>query len=202
MLKVIHNAGFFSCCSVKILEIINFFKKYKEIPLEVDSSLQFNLYKEGDIDITYDFFEHYNNINITFDYYKDYNNDNIMMTYEHLTNYKDVAYKKITPFVHKYFTPSINIKNIYNDLLLKYNIDTNNCIGLYYRGTDKHQETIIDSFDSYYNKLNELISKDNTLQILIQSDSGQFLDYIKNKCLKKCYYYTRELILLYKCRDS
>jgi hypothetical protein len=182
MLKITHNAGFFSCCSVKILSIINYFKEYKKLPLHVDSSLQFDLYKEINIDITYDFFENYDNINFDQNI-ENYKNIEIMTIYEHISNYKKVDYKSISPFVKKYFTPSIKIKNIYNNLIEKYNIDTENCIGLYYRGTDKKNETVIDSFDSYYNKLNEIINIENNIKIIIQTDSAQFLDYIKNKNL-------------------
>ena len=56
---------------------------------------------------------------------------------------------------------------------------------MYYRGTDKIFETQIDTFDNYYNKLTEIIENSNNpnLQIIIQTDSEQFLDFMKNKCL-------------------
>jgi hypothetical protein len=56
---------------------------------------------------------------------------------------------------------------------------------VYYRGTDKYIETLLDSYDSYYDKLMKVITEyeptNNQLQIIIQSDSGQFVDYMKNK---------------------
>ena len=184
MLKITHNAGFFSCCFVKLYNIIKYYKETKQIPLEVDSSSQFNFYKISNIDITYDFFEHYNNIDIDIDSILDTKNDKIINWDEQFVNFKTVDYKSIVPFIKKYFYPSYQITNICKHLQLKYNIDTSNCVALYYRGTDKCIETKLDTFDSYYNKLREIVDKYNTMQILIQTDSAQFLDYIKNKSIK------------------
>ncbi len=44
MLKVSHNAGFFSCCSVRLREIINFYNNTHILPI-VDSYELFELYK-------------------------------------------------------------------------------------------------------------------------------------------------------------
>jgi hypothetical protein len=55
---------------------------------------------------------------------------------------------------------------------------------VYYRGTDKTIETALDSFDSYYAQLNELLlhhSDNHGCKILLQSDSAQFFDYMKDK---------------------
>jgi len=57
ILKINHNAGFFSCCTIRLLEIINYFNTNKELPLIVDSSVQFEVYKNENIDITDKFFE-------------------------------------------------------------------------------------------------------------------------------------------------
>ena len=37
MLSINHHAGFFSCCSVKICKIINYFSENKTLPNTVDS---------------------------------------------------------------------------------------------------------------------------------------------------------------------
>lgn len=176
-------AGFFSGCSVRLYEIINYFNKHKKLPKEVDSHELFLKYKyDNTKDITYDFFEHYKNKDFTLKNKKyidiDYN------CYQ-FNNYKLIDYDSITPYIDKYFYPSENIIDIYYDLKNKYNIETNNCIGLYYRGTDKYKETPIDSYESYYQKLKEIIKNDKKIQILIQTDSTPFLDYMKKNCFNK-----------------
>ena len=45
MIKISHNSGFFSCCSVKLTEIVKFINLNKRLPDHVDSSKQFRLYK-------------------------------------------------------------------------------------------------------------------------------------------------------------
>ena len=68
-LVVTHNAGFFSCCSVKLHRIVEFINKHKKLPDTCDSSQQFQWYKRTNShlinrDITYDYFKHYNTIEI------------------------------------------------------------------------------------------------------------------------------------------
>ena len=46
MIKIIHNAGFFSCCSVKLTKIVDFINSNKRLPDNVDSSKLFRLYKK------------------------------------------------------------------------------------------------------------------------------------------------------------
>ena len=53
----------FSCCSVKLDNIIQYYNKYKKLP-NVDSSKQYEWYKNKDdinADITFEYFENYNN---------------------------------------------------------------------------------------------------------------------------------------------
>jgi hypothetical protein len=180
MLKISHDHGFFSCCSVRIWNIIQYFNNKKILPNTIDCSGLFTMYKDTKNDISYDFFEKYDNINIIINYEK-----NILITDMNFqfNNYKNVDYSAILPFVKKYFSPSNNIINISNNLLSEYKIDTSNCIGLYYRGTDKYIETKLGGFKSYYDKLNEIINKEENknVQILLQTDSAQFLDYMKEK---------------------
>ena len=70
MLKITHNAGFFSCCTVRLEKIIEYFNIHQHLPVIVDSSEQFRDYKFNNEDITCRFF---NTTNISFDYEKDIN---------------------------------------------------------------------------------------------------------------------------------
>ena len=73
---VTHNAGFFSCCSIRLHDIIMFFNTNKRLPDIVDSSTQFIWYKRYPRDITFDYFNNYSNYD-TIQYIKDidYNQD-------------------------------------------------------------------------------------------------------------------------------
>ena len=181
------GGGFFASCNCRLHRIIYCFLDRNDclfLPI-VNTSGMFDMYKiDNDKDITYEFFEHYNNIDeniIGLDRNSIKYDINNGFQYD---NYKDLQYEYILPFVKKYFTPSSKILDIHYFFIQKYNIDVENTVGIYYRGTDKYIETPLASFESFYNKLNEILERENPgMQILVQTDSGQFLDYMKEKCI-------------------
>jgi hypothetical protein len=179
ILKIEHNYGFFSCASVRLCYIINHFSKNRALPDEIDGTGLFDMYKvHRGTDITYDFFKHYKDISDQIVYEREIPIDKWNFQF---TSYKAVDYPRILPFVKKYFTPSADIIGICDMLMMKYGIMPDNCIGVYYRGTDKHHETAIGGFDTYYAKICELREKEKDAQIIIQTDTAPFVDYIRQK---------------------
>lgn len=69
MLKITHNGGFFSCCNVRLLEILNYFHQNLKLPETVDSSYQFEHYRYRDGDLSKDFFQDRNDIEIPYQKY-------------------------------------------------------------------------------------------------------------------------------------
>ena len=141
VLKSFHpgsNAGFFSHCSC-ILEQIMWYVYVKQQPPDyIDSSSHFDLYKYDEaINIMSDFFECYN---ITSQLKGPYNKS-YCIWFLQLTDYRNIDYEYITPYITKYFSPSPIISRNIEMLLEKYNIDPENTIGIHYRGTDKYKET-------------------------------------------------------------
>lgn len=194
-LTIKHNAGFFSCCSVKLTKIVEYINKNKKIPYSVDSTKQFKLYKKNEEDdVTYDYFEYYNKMDIEID-------PKIRIDYRHshqFKKYNSLDFDNTVPLVKKYFTPSNKIKNTIQYLEDKYQINTKNCIGVYFRGTDKKIETQIAPYEDYYQKLKEITSKDKGLEILLQTDTAPFLDFIKATDLKDNIIVIQENIPSYK----
>lgn len=180
MLKITHNAGFFSCCSVKLTTIVDFINSNKRLPDIVDSSKQFELYKnDKNKDITFDYFENYNNItNINITYPINYHHSH------QFKNYSNLDYNSIIPLIKKYFSPSVEINKIINNIEKKYQIDYNNTVAIYYRGTDKYIETKLAPFDEFYEQLIKILSINKNINILLQSDNATFIDYFNNKKLK------------------
>ena len=169
--------GFFACCSDILKHVSIYFNNNKKEPQIVDTSQQFSIYKPSHIegDIMTHFFKKRNDINIA------YSNS---IYYDHDLQFKkyiDIDYKKLTPFIEKYFSPSQDILNIKNKIVNKYNINVDDYCAVYYRGTDKKIETTIGSFDTYIDKMNELLSKEPTIKFIIQSDSKDFIDTVKSK---------------------
>ncbi len=194
-----HNAGFFSCCSVLLYNIIDFFNTNKILPKNVDSSLSFEWYKNNtQKDITYDYFEHYNNVNtnIIFNKHIDYHYNYQFIDYSKL-NFKDIC-----PFIEKYFSLSLEIKNIIKDMEKKYSIDYNNICVLFYRGNDKNTETNICSYDDYLDIANKKIIDNPNIKFLIQSDETQFIDLFTSKFPKNSFYFKDEIRHIKKCNST
>jgi hypothetical protein len=171
MIRVTHNCGFFSCTSVKLHHVLEYYNREKKLPEVVDSSSQFIVYKPQHLlltDITYDFFKEDNNYLIDYTKSIEYDWDN------QFKEYKNLNIDELSPFISKYFSPSDKILTIQNYLINKYSIEPDKICAVYYRGTDKFQETQIDDYDSYINKMREVTG----LTYLVQSDDQSFIDKV------------------------
>ena len=174
-LIVTHNYGFFSCCSMRLHKIIDYFNKNKACPDSVDSSQQFGWYKpQGETrDLTHDYFNKdlEDNLIVPFDKYIDY-----IQQYQYI-DYKKINYNSIIPILKKYFSPSLEIQQIITTMENKYKLPEqyNNICVLFHRGNDKATETMICPYEhTFYNA--RLIKKKNPgIIFLIQSDETEFI---------------------------
>ena len=186
-LKIIHNAGFFSCCTIRLGKIIEFFNKNKSLPTIVDSSQQFVNYKSNvDEDLSKYFFKENDQIEIK------YINDVKITTTnneEQFSNYHFLNLKILSPFIEKYFKLTDDILNIIDILEKKYEIDFENTISVLYRSNDKISETNIGSYETFYQKINECSWKNPNMKILIQTDDQNFLDYCTSELNDKIIFF-------------
>ena len=189
-LIITHNGGFFSCCTIRLIEIIKYFNNNKNLPIDVDSSKQFETYKEYNEDITNYFFKKNEIDNLI--YIKDIfiRNDNIE---EQFSDYKKINIKDIYFFIKKYFNISDVVKQIIKELEIKYNIDYENTLSVFYRGNDKIKETKIGSYEEFFFKIKECLLLNNYRKILIQTDDNLFLEYCLNSDLKDKIFFFNEL---------
>jgi hypothetical protein len=170
VLKVTHNAGFFSCCSVRLFEIIKYFNENRELPEMVDSSEQFKIHKNENIDITNIFFSDSDESIL-------YTNNVIFSGADNEPQFSDytmINYKQVSPFISKYFKPSDTVNNTINRFISQYGIETDEICGVFYRGLDKHRETNIADYDTYINKCLDIKSKYN-VRFFVQTDESEFL---------------------------
>ena len=178
MLKIEHEAGFFSCCSIRLQTIINYHNEHKKCPDIIDSKNLFSWYKNNiEGDITFDYFEHYVSYPLTIEYIS----HNYYYEGLQFSNYKNLKFETITPFIKKYFTLSPKIQEIIKDIELKYNIhgngnDYSNLCVLFYRGNDKASETSLCSYEEYIVKAREIQNSNPNIQFLIQSDETEFIE--------------------------
>lgn len=178
MIRVTHNAGFFSCCTIRLLEIINYFNGHLTLPTVVDSSQQFSLYKAHQRqDLTNKFFaqdggpQHIH-------YLKPVNPllpgkpDNV-----HYPNYKNVDYTALAPFVSKYFSPSPEVKEKIVALENKYKLDYDKTCLVYYRGNDKVLEVSCPQYGEIFLKAWEIKKANPTIRFVVQTDEVEFMHY-------------------------
>ena len=172
-----HNAGFFSCCSQRLFNIINFFNEKKCLPYSVDSSEQFEFFKDKNEDVSFRFFEdNESDIKYIEPVILSTSNDELQFS-----NYEDINFEKLTPFIKKYFSPSLEVQYMKKYHIEKYSIYTNNTCAVFYRGNDKAKETEIPSYDIIINKCLELAEKNPTIEFLVQTDEQEFLNEFKKQ---------------------
>lgn len=173
-LKIGHNAGFFSCCSIRLVHIIDFFNKNKRLPNSVDSSEQFSFYKVNPHDTSSDlskiFFEEINDFSFNFE--KE-------IKYHHNWQFEDFRTLDplpIRPFLKKYFTPAKYIFQIAKNFQQENEIDFEKTIVVFYRGTDKVVETKVAQYDDFIEKSKEVLDKNPNHKFLLQTDEVEFLE--------------------------
>jgi len=179
-LIVTHNAGFFSCCTIRLFKIIEYMKKYKKTPDIIDSTKQFLNYKtrqQKNLDISPHFFNLNKFINIK--------EINILLTSDsrelQFSNYKLINFYQSKPLIDKYFGPSIKIKEKISMIEEKYRINYEKILAVYYRSTDKSVETNIPSIETIINKISEVKKINPELQILYMTDDLNSKKRIRNQ---------------------
>jgi hypothetical protein len=198
VLTIHPSTGFFSNCTLKLFDIILYFNATKNLPLFIDGSLQFNLYKLNKIDedITRTFF-----IN-NYDYDIKYNHSiDFKQQYQYI-NYKQINFKDINPFIEKYFSPSQTIINDIKYIETKYNINNYNeiCV-LFYRGNDKITECELPSYDKFIKESKNKYTQNNNIKFLIQSDEIEFIETMKNEFPNNSFYFKDEIRVINKSNN-
>lgn len=146
MIVVVHNHGFFSNSSVRLVRILSYLGANRKLPEIVDSSQSWQLYKPNDLigDITYAFFEQYNEQH-EYSHF-DIGNQTVPVLTEwanQFSDYRNIPYDIFNPLIQIYFTPVRSIRDLSKSIYQKYDIDLAKSCTVYFRGTDKRQETLI-----------------------------------------------------------
>tara|TARA_Y100000816_G_scaffold277951_1_gene248666 strand:- start:671 stop:1408 length:738 start_codon:yes stop_codon:yes gene_type:complete len=181
-----------------LTQIVEFINKNGKLPDSVDSSKQFDWYKKDkNKDITFDYFEHYENISdVNIIHPINYN-------WEHqFINYANLDYRCITPLIKKYFTPSAEINEIINKIKKKYNFLYENICVLFHRGNDKNKETKKCSYDEYLTYANWFWEVNKNIVFLVQSDETEFIEFMKNEFPDNSFYFKDEIRHMKKCNDT
>jgi len=184
------STGFFSNNTIRLFEIILYFNAVKKLPIFVDSSKLYDLYKSGTNmnDITGEYFSNNLDLDILYDHSIDFREQ-----YQYI-DYSKLNFNDLTPFILKYFSPAENIVNKIKDLENKYKIDNyeNICV-LFYRGNDKITETPLPSYDDFMIKARTLYNENHNIKFLIQSDEKEFIEIMTQEFPDNSFYFKDEI---------
>jgi hypothetical protein len=186
-LRIIHNAGFFSCATIRLIEIIKHFNANKSLPDTVDSSEQFAFYKkELSENIVPQFYEervndiqHYKELAVT--------NEPGEVSFG---DYSKFHFDSIAPFVERYFMPSKIVRCMMSDYVENYNIDFENTCAIFYRGNDKQRECVVTPYDEFINKAKEILADNPKIRFLVQPDETEFLEAFTAAFPDNCFWFS------------
>jgi len=175
IVMILHSDGFFSCSSVRLTGVITYFNNNKKLPVYLDSFNQYRMNKKYNTDVTFQYYEHYNSVDesITYTHTIDYDEN------KQFVFYKNLDFDAITPFVRKYFSPSVFVRDKITHIIKKYDIDFDNTCTLFHRGQDKVTETKICTHEEKIEKARELLRQHPQLRFMIQSDETDFIEKAK-----------------------
>jgi len=187
-LRITHNAGFFSCATIRLIEIIKFFNRNKALPEIIDDKEQFAFYKrELSDNIVPTFFEQRNDIPIV-------HHGEICVTNESgevsFGDYSKLHFDEVMPFVNKYFYPSKIVRCMMTDYKMKYNIDFDNTCAIFYRGNDKQRECDVTPYADFINKAKEILSDNPNMRFLVQPDETEFLEAFTAAFPDNCFWFS------------
>lgn len=172
ILRTVHNAGFFSNCTIRLMDIVTYYNINGKLPDEVDSSEQWSHYKgySGERLDNYYFTEQdAEGFGLVDTPYID---DCMAFQFD---SYKNLKFNQLAPFVKKYFEPSKIVKDILDTYVAKYSLDFNNLCAVFYRGNDKVVEMEVSPYTAFIDKAREVKAANPSLRFLVQPDETEFL---------------------------
>jgi hypothetical protein len=180
------GSGFFSTCSLILTYTFEFFNKNKKLPILIDSSKMFGVYKNHVNQDIYKICFYEKDIDIKYE-------DDIFFSKTKMegqfSDYKLLNFEKVLPFVRKYFNPTNFITEKIDYLESKYNINyNNNYCGVFYRGNDKIKETQKPPYEEVLIKALELKNKNPDVIFIVQTDEEEFLHFFLNNFSNSIYF--------------
>ena len=184
ILTVGHNAGFFSCTTIFLEHLLDYYNLHHTAPERIDSTNMYTWYK----------MQHNSIVDIKTEYFLDQNHAVDLPVYQEgnppikttnkpieqqFVHYQYLNYRALKPFVQRFFSPSFTIQQIIKNLEEKYQLDYDNLCVLFYRGNDKAKENQLPSYEQYVSTARARLQIQPQLRFLIQSDETEFIDAMK-----------------------
>lgn len=187
-LRTTHNAGFFSCATLRLIDIMKFFNQHKGVPTIVDSSEQFVFYKN---DLSENIVPAFYNEMVPMDII---HTGEVMMTHEpgevSFSDYSKLCFADMAPFIEKYFSPSQTVGDMVHIYQSKYGIDFENTCAIFYRGNDKQKECVVTPYIDFIVQAQQILEDNPGIRFLVQPDETEFLREFMAAFPGRCFYFT------------
>lgn len=151
-LLVTHNAGFFSCSTIALQDIVIWAREHGKLPDEVDRHQQYMHYKVWAHDTLIGHFFAETDADIDCSKWFELS-ENKELQY---VDYRTLNFPILNQFRDKYFAPSKYVNEIVYNLIRKYDIDFDNTCAVVYRGNDKAREMQIAPYSEFIHKAQEV----------------------------------------------
>lgn len=180
VLIIKHNAGFFSCSTIALQDIVIWHRHHIRMPDHVDRSFQYSHYKYEPLQNLIPFYFNEQDFDIPFIEWYEISHDNIELQF---SDYTLLDFAAVKPFVDKFFTPSQHVLDLVKIYEEKYKIDYKNTCGVFYRGNDKAREMTIAPYSEFAKMANAKAythHADNgkECQFFVLPDETEFLEYL------------------------
>jgi len=186
-LRINHNAGFFSCCTVRLEAILEYFRAFHRLPRLVDSSQQFAWYKRNPAeDVSPHLFKSREDVEIPWTGLP-IRTTNAQQE-QQFSDYSRLNYAGLKPFVDRYFTPSAEIQQIIDHIERSGPVPSGDVCSILFRGGDKKLETIQPSYAELVLKAVQLRLKHPQLRFLVQTDEPDFFEYAQRELEGACFF--------------
>ena len=168
-LVISSEGGFFSCCTLRLEKVLEYFSALTRPPTQIDSSQQFALYRPSDFppdkSIIEQFFLEKVNGRISFSH------PIVFQQSDQFIDYRKLPLVDILPFVRRYFTVSAGIEQLVANLEKKYSIDYKNTCVLFYKANSQCAH-----YEDYLAQAKGILAQNPKTRFLIQSDETEFIE--------------------------
>jgi hypothetical protein len=179
VLTINHNfgSGFFSCCGIRLQEIINCYNQFHKLPI-LDSTKQWSRYVDKKEVVVPMFFKNTSRVMPSSDKIKITDNPKDDIYSMLLDDFSKLNFVHLNPFIQMYFSICDNALRIRQNLIDKYKINYDNTIAICYRGNDHVKKSIPPTYDEMLIKIKEVRNIYPDHKLLVQSDESNFYDTV------------------------
>jgi len=180
-LRLEHDHGFFSNCSIALLGIAR-----AGIPIKrIDASESFSLYTAPNNDSRWETF-----FKVPAPSAESIDTSFFSSHLWHHEDYRRIDFHTASLILGKYFRPADEVLEKVGLLMKKYDVVPANTFAINYRGTDKRAVVRTPSFATWKRRTDSILeSLPGNNRILIQTDQLQFLDFFKRRYGNRIFYF-------------